>query len=247
MKIHAQILMDHTVCVDYRQVHHISCGMCIVCYARRSDVVCRVNLERSDLERSSPSARTLFVEGDIRDVNFVVFPPPLTYSVRGHVATDMQWRQHLTVELADAHSPSTPIATKPLGPAAVFEFSGLQPGRYAVTLRADGFLRTFRTSVTALPSQLLPNVAAVDVPVESDVLFTFEANPRDAHHELTPAPFFVLLCGILLGLAVWRRSQVMAFVRWAVLQYQSVVAKRGTAGADAPAARGKRTGKPKRS
>eukprot|EP00698_Gefionella_okellyi_P005660 TRINITY_DN1512_c1_g1_i1.p1 TRINITY_DN1512_c1_g1~~TRINITY_DN1512_c1_g1_i1.p1 ORF type:complete len:1156 (+),score=295.52 TRINITY_DN1512_c1_g1_i1:71-3538(+) len=187
----------------------------------------RIDLDKSNLQRASPSKQNIpVVRGDTRDINFIVFPHPQTHRLRGRVITPMQWREFIVIDVAE---PGVGVTSVPLGPAGIFEIPQLRSGRYQLSVRVTNALRSFDTQLSLVAPEgvaVAGNGVSIELPAQNDLVLEFAVRARDAHQEITRAPFFVLLFAVALAAAAWQHSLVGEWIQRALATYRGLSAKR---------------------
>ncbi|GLJ20863.1 hypothetical protein SUGI_0380570 [Cryptomeria japonica] len=165
------------------------------------------------IERASPSFVDIEVAStDISGLDFVVFDQPEMTIVTGHVdGTDLEKLQpHLTVQIKSASEPFKIESLIPLRMSNFFEVQSLPKGRYLVQL------------LYGLPSKFQKfesDILEVDLEKQTQIHvgpLSYRAEEHNQKLDLTPAPAFPLIVGVLVIAVFVSMPRFKDAYQWAV-------------------------------
>ncbi|XP_071689841.1 uncharacterized protein [Rutidosis leptorrhynchoides] len=149
----------------------------------------------SKIERASPESVDVKVGyEDIKSIDFLVFEQPDTTILTGTVSGKRikEIYEHLRLEVRSANDPTNIESLSPLSLSNFFQVKGLSRGKHLLQLRSTLPSRNLRLKSDVIEVDLEKNSLIHVGPLTYEI--------EDDHHkqELTPAPVYQLVIGVLV-------------------------------------------------
>jgi len=153
-------------------------------------------------ERATPASVDIVMgKDDKKGVDFVAFRRPAKADVVGRVLAEREHLSSISVEIASAGNPHSPIQTVPLMVSDYFEFHGVPRGDYVV-----------RSTTTLDKRGYKILTEQVKVHVDGDATFAevpFSAVPRSQSDEVGPVSFSVLVVLVLGAFGILNHKEII--------------------------------------